>query len=672
MKKDDLKRLLAGFFLVMLLLSVLSRAAASVTVPRVMAQGVKQGALTYKLFGTGTVVEEKTRAIPVVGGLRIEEVFAKAGQQVEKGEVLFSYSMESIEEALKEQEKELKQLNLSYEQEQAGGTAGNGQEKGAKLSVEQAQHAYEQSKEALEQAELDTQLAIEKEEEEKRKKIEDEIAAIEEEYNAMQEDWEEKRLAATRAIEDAKAAYDAQRADSDTLDGLLFVYRQAVEKKDGTEIAKRRQELVELYFGDGYKSYQSRKRRAERAVSNAKEDLSDIRAKWRALINEEDKESEEPEVVENYRAQCRNRDSEVKAAQRAVESAEADLAEETREETALTEAMWQYERGEATGYQSLCKLLVKKLGIDEAAIQKAKTEWERAEESLKRLEDKTIRELAKLAEKKLAAEERLDAVEVDSGDYEKDIKAKEEAIQNAEYALRQAQNEEESTKDSIAQAAKSKALRLQSIAVDIEAKKQQAELFRKLQGEKGKVKAPADGTVAEQELRAGSLASGQERVILAADLCSFQATVEAKSCERFEAGDEITLSREGSSKTLSISSFSMEDKEGMRILTVDLPKEGYPLGSSWNFQAEKNSVSYDQKLPLVALRNDNGSYFVLVVEERAGILGTEEYLSRMGVELLAKDDDFAAVSGSLGREMKILVSSSRNVEAGDRVRLVEE
>ena len=165
---------------------------------------------------------------------------------------------------------------------------------------------------------------------------------------------------------------------------------------------------------------------------------------------------------------------------------------------------------------------------------------------------------------------------------------------------------------------------------------------------------------------------GQERVLLTADMFCLQAEVEAEVCQHFQAGDEIILSRDGVSETLSISGISTEEKDGMRSITVELPEEGYPLGSSWSFKAEKQSASFSQKIPIQCLRKDNSGYYVLVILERDGILGIEQYLGRVGVEFLAKDDHYVAITGSLGREDKIAASGSRNVESGDRVRLMEE
>lgn len=665
MEKGDLKRLLIGFFVVMMLLTVLSRAAASVTVPQVTAQSAKEGSLTYKIYGTGVVEEEKTRSVPVLSGLIIEEVFAETGAQVKEGEALFSYSMESIDEALEEKENQWKKLELSYQQEKLGALGEEDAAKGARISLEQAEYALEQAKAALK----DGRKQIKKE---TKKAAKEEWIALEKEYEDLLAGWEEKKLEAGWTTEDAQTAYDEQKQTKDKVENLLIAYQQSVEKADSTEKWTIRQELIKLYYGNEYESYQNEKTRAIKAVTNAQEDLRDIRAKWAKLIQEEDKDSEDQDVVDNYKRQCQERDSEIKVAERILESAEMDLMEILKEENALTAAMNQYEKGADGSYEKLYGLFVEKLSIDESAIAQAKKNWERAIESQSRLEAQAEKELSELLEKKNKAEEKVAAIKAGTYDYELDLQEKKQAIKNAEYALEQAKHSVESAENSTEQAAEGRRLRLEALIIDMEEKKKELEVLQELKKNNGYVLVPADGTVAEQQLETGISTTGQERILLAADMYCLRAEVEAESCQHFQPGDEIVLSRDGVSETFAISGISTEEKDGMRSVTVELPEEGYPLGSSWSFKAEKDSASFNQKIPISCLRKDNSGYYVLVVLERDGILGTEQYLSRIGVEFLAKDDNYAAIKGSLGREDKIVVSGSRNVESGDRVRLMEE
>ncbi len=721
MEKGDLKRILIGFFVIMLLLTVLSRAAASITVPRVTAQSVKEGILTYQIYGTGIVEKQKTRSVPVMSGLIVEEIFAESGKQVKEGEALFSYTMESIEEALEKKENEWRKLELSYEQEKIGALGEGDAADGAKLSMEQADEALKQAKTDLKDGkkqikeEAEEQLkTLKKEVKEKLEAIEQEakeqLEALEKEYEALSNSWEEKKLQAEWETEDAQTAYEEQKQTKDKVESLLKAYGQDIEKEDSIEKRNKRQELITLYYGSEYQNYQNRKSRAIKAVINASEDIENIKAKWKNLIREEDKYSDDKNVVDNYKNQCEERDSEIKTAEQVMESARVDLLETMEEENVLIEAMDQYEKGEVGSYQKLYGLFVEKLAIDESAIAKAKKSWERAIEIQRRLETQAEKELSELLkkkdkfkekvaaiqegtydygmnlqekteaeeellellEKKNDAEEKAAAIQEETYDYEKDLQERKQAVKSAEYALEQAKHNVKSAKNSTRQAEESRRLRQEALIIDMEEKQQELEVLQKLKKNRGNVMAVADGTVAEQQLEPGAATTGQERILLAADMYCFQAEVEAEVCQHFQVGDQIVLSKDGVSETFAISGISTEEKDGKRSITVELPEEGYPLGSSWSFQAEKKSVSFNQKIPIQCLRKDNSGYYVLIVSERDGILGTEQYLSRIGVEFLQKDDSYAAIRGSLGREDKIVVSGSRNVENGDRVRLVEE
>lgn len=650
MKKEDLKRLLAGFFLVMFLLTVLSRGASAVTVPRVWAEGAKQGALTYRLYGEGVIEEEKMRAVEVVSGLRIAEVFAEAGEQVKKDSPLFSYTLESIHAVLEEKEKELKKLQLSYREAAGGQQTGQTEEENARLTLEQ-------SKDTLERA----RQKVEEEKKRIQKEAEERVAALQEEKETLLGTWEETLLKAQQEEEDSREAYEKEGLEKSRLEAVLSGYRSAVSQENATEGYTYRQELIKEYFGTGYEEYLFQKSQASRALKNAREDLEDLRASWKEQITEADKDSDDEAVVENYKAQCRQRDGELKAAQRVIDSARSELSHIMLEETTLTEAMNRYET--AGEYEVLYGLLAEKKRIDTTAIEQAEKTWNRAREELERLKEKREKEIEKLDRKIEEAQDYDDTASIEE---------KKQAVEDAKYAKKQATNSVKTIKNTGREAARARALQLEALNMEMQDKEKEKRKFQELLENQGQVPAPANGTVAEQELKAGGITSGQERYLLAADLCSFQARVPAGDCIQFQQGDDITLSRAQKTQTLQITSLSVEDADNMRLLTVELPKDSmFVLGSTWSFLAEKSSAGYDQRVPLEALRKDNSGYYLLLVEERQGILNTETYLRRQAVDLLAKDDTYAAINGSIGRDSQVLVSSSRNVESGDQVRLEE-
>ena len=77
-------------------------------------------------------------------------------------------------------------------------------------------------------------------------------------------------------------------------------------------------------------------------------------------------------------------------------------------------------------------------------------------------------------------------------------------------------------------------------------------------------------------------------------------------------------------------------------------------------------------IPLGALRQSQGSYYVLTVEKQEGILGSEYKAKETPVTLISKDDTYVAIQSTIEDKTKIIISSNKYVEEGDRIRLREE
>ena len=91
-----------------------------------------------------------------------------------------------------------------------------------------------------------------------------------------------------------------------------------------------------------------------------------------------------------------------------------------------------------------------------------------------------------------------------------------------------------------------------------------------------------------------------------------------------------------------------------------------------HFQSIWHPGRYNQVIPIAGLRQESDGYYVLVVKPQKTILGEELTAEKVPVELLEKSSSQAAVEGAFGNTDRLIVSSSRIIEAGDRVRLSGE
>ena len=74
-------------------------------------------------------------------------------------------------------------------------------------------------------------------------------------------------------------------------------------------------------------------------------------------------------------------------------------------------------------------------------------------------------------------------------------------------------------------------------------------------------------------------------------------------------------------------------------------------------------------IPLQALRGNQNDYYVLVLEEEQGVMGSELVVKRLDVQVVDKNSTSAALEeGLLTGEQEIISSSSRMIQEGSKVR----
>lgn len=84
------------------------------------------------------------------------------------------------------------------------------------------------------------------------------------------------------------------------------------------------------------------------------------------------------------------------------------------------------------------------------------------------------------------------------------------------------------------------------------------------------------------------------------------------------------------------------------------------------------SENYTTVIPLQALRGSQNEYYVLILEEEQGVMGSELVVKRLDVEVVDKDSTSAALQeGLLTGEQEIISNSSRMIQEGSKVRRME-
>ncbi len=212
---------------------------------------------------------------------------------------------------------------------------------------------------------------------------------------------------------------------------------------------------------------------------------------------------------------------------------------------------------------------------------------------------------------------------------------------------------------------------------DLQEKQLAVDKLQKVMDAGGKVTAPSDGLVTKVNVTTGE-ATTEDTAIRISDQSAgykFTATLDKSDAKFLAKDDKVTLDLGNGTSVegLKIQSIdvSQEDKNSYE-LTVSIPAKVKKIGTIATLKVEKASKKYDTCVPLTALHSDGDKYYVYVINEKDTILGTETAVDKVQVEILDKNNEQAAIDGAFSWDQKFVLTSSKTLRDGDRVRLLEE
>lgn len=113
-RKDIIKNILIIFLIVLLILTFFSNTIMNHSLPEIASESSVSGSLTEKINASGTVESNQSYEVKPKTNVVIDAIKVKTGQEVKKGDVLFTINSEENTE-LKEAETLLKSLELEYQ-----------------------------------------------------------------------------------------------------------------------------------------------------------------------------------------------------------------------------------------------------------------------------------------------------------------------------------------------------------------------------------------------------------------------------------------------------------------------------------------------------------------------------------------------------------------------------
>lgn len=228
-----------------------------------------------------------------------------------------------------------------------------------------------------------------------------------------------------------------------------------------------------------------------------------------------------------------------------------------------------------------------------------------------------------------------------------------------------------------AEARSSAALGLELADLSRQIEEQRAKLEELSGGEEDEVLANVSGTVQSIECTAGDTVPKDSVlcVIEVPDMgytLSFSVTNEQAA--RLKLGDTGSISNYywGREITATLESIRVDPKSPQtnKILTFDVTGD-VNAGSELTISVGQRSANYDVIIPRSAVRSDTNGSFVYKIEAKNSPLGNRYIARRVAVEVLAEDDNYAAVSGELGWGDYVIVTSNAPLKNGDLVRLAD-
>lgn len=313
-----------------------------------------------------------------------------------------------------------------------------------------------------------------------------------------------------------------------------------------------------------------------------------------------------------------------------------------------------------------------------AAVQKAQKELQQAKEALS-IYDESFEKNAELS--KDAQEEASDGTDSQSLEeqqtqmqsLEAEVKRTQEAYDTAVAAYQQAVQEAGRQVEDADNTLVSQDVSVEINEITIEEKQKKLEKLEKVKQEKGNILSPVSGVVTQSFLSVGQKTSDTAAFTLA-DISSgmrFVAEIKKEDKKYVQAGDGVTLKVTGGTVSdLKVETIEKKQDSENFLVTVLLPPDKLSIGDSATISIVKQSELYGIAVPYSAVHSEDSKDYVYVAEQEETILGKEYVVRALEVEIVDKNEKYAALSETaVDIEANIITDSDRYIEAGSRVRL---
>ena len=628
-RKEWVKNAAIIFLSIMLVLTFFSNTIMNYSLPEVATAMIEPGSITAKIRGTGNLTSEEPYKITIQETRKIASVAVKAGDEVEKDQVLF-YLEDKESTELEEAKNALNELILAYSS--------------SILSGEISEQSYENIQEGKVTDNNEYQLKIN----EAKQKVESAQATVEslEKQIMIMETTDYSKVDKQSELDNAKRELEKAKEE---LTGCQEKLAAATEQSGG-DISQLTEDKYakEALWKEKKEVFDGEKKKLQEAMDVL---LGNLDEPFNITV----KEYEDIANINKYLAKLNEYYEE-------VPDLNGDGSNNEANKQAAAEAMGAFRKAfeEALAaeieYENASKLLQKAIAANtnlpslQQAVTKAKNYVNECQAKVDALEnelsDNSKNSEKQLAEIKLQKEEAIKTVD----------KAKEELSQLLTDVSKEL---DLGNQNSIIREQREKIAKLQENAVG------------------AAIKAPIAGTVVNINKIAGEEIAPQEEIAIMQPegkgyTMSFSVTQE--QAKKVTVGEKAEIQNSWYYNDIQATLIGIRpdpESNGTKKLLVFSVIGDVQNGQSVSVSIGQRSASYDLLVPNSAVREDNNGKFILIVESKNSPLGNRYMATRVDVEVLGSDDTKTAISAPLYGYEYVITTASQPVEAGKQIRLAE-
>lgn len=671
-RREWVKNAAIIFLTIMLLLTFFSNTIMNYSLPEVATQYVQTGTITAKVRGTGKVEASDPYNVIAKESRVITSVAVKQGDIVEKDQVIY-YLEESESDELTKAEQELEDLELNYMKGLFGANV-------SPEVITKVANGNIDSFSQLQAKVTDMQNRLEaakKRVEECQKNVDDLTLQSTKDTNNAGVSTKNEELTKDQATTDLTEAQN--RFEKDKAATIASLNAQITEVN--SQIADLEKLITSTGSGKGSTpgttdSYYAQKATAVgnlydkmKLIYDAAQKDKDLKSKIPASV--EDKKTSTPEEMQSTLVTTKNIFSKLQDVINAVEGKADSYTTLFADYNAALLVVQNIEQNASD--------INKNYGDQQTSLASKKAELANLQKKLAEVQAITASSDGGVQD----AQNRLNQanrniLEITTANSQTSV-AWQNRLADANAALKNAQAVYDLLKEEQTSLAAdiNAELDLSKTNKDIQKKKEEIErLKEKSMG--SAVKAPVAGTITTVKYVAGETTQPEDvMAVIQPEGKGFTLSISVtnEQAKKVQIGDMAELQNswyyDDARVMLSAIKPDPDNPGTNKLLVFDVSGSTIQADQSLSISVGQRSQEYELVVPNSAIREDNDGKFILTVESKSSPLGNRYIATRVGVEVLASDDNNSAISAPLYGWEYVITTSTKPVEAGKQVRLAD-